>query len=233
MGCYLKDLFNTARSILVQLPSIFLFIYLVSIHVGVHPFSSSDTTVAWKRLQFILSDRSDFPMTNSLLIAVQAWVSHVLISFSVDEILLPRSVNLSTSFRDLPFSVKMLPLWLKHMNSVLSALTWKPVTPAAYLRLCSRDLARAGEFARSTMSSVYSMSIIIHAGYLLSPLWLKHVNSVLSVLTWRPVTPDACFRLCSRWICKKHYVINVVRVHNCSCWISSAYFCQCKATFFH
>ena len=55
----------------------------------VHPYSSIDMTAAWKKLRFILSDRSDFHMTDSLLIAVQAFASHVLISFLVDEMLLP------------------------------------------------------------------------------------------------------------------------------------------------
>ena len=56
--CCFQYLFNIARSILVQLPSSFFSIHLVSIHV-VHPYSSMDTTEAWKKLCFILSDRSD------------------------------------------------------------------------------------------------------------------------------------------------------------------------------
>ena len=109
VGCYFQDLFNIARSILVHLLSSFFSIHLVSIQV-VHPYSSMVTTAAWKKLRFILSDKSDFLMTDSLLIAVHAFVSPVLISFSVDETLLPRSVNLSTSFREPPFSVKISPL---------------------------------------------------------------------------------------------------------------------------
>ena len=46
--------------------------------------SSIDTAVAWKRLSFILSVRSDFHMTDSLLIVVHAFASHVLMSVSVD-----------------------------------------------------------------------------------------------------------------------------------------------------
>ena len=37
-----------------------------------HPYSSNDTTAAWKKLCFILSVRSDFHMTTSLSIAVYA-----------------------------------------------------------------------------------------------------------------------------------------------------------------
>ena len=73
-------------------------------------------TTAWKKkLHFILSVRSDFHMTDSLSIAVHIFASCVLMSFLVDEMLLPRWVNLSTSFRGPPFSVEMLPLWLKHI----------------------------------------------------------------------------------------------------------------------
>ena len=78
--CCLQDLFNTTCSILVQLPSSFLPICLVSIHV-VHPYSSIDIDHCLEKLHFILSDRSDFHNTDSLSIAVQAFDSHVLISF--------------------------------------------------------------------------------------------------------------------------------------------------------
>ena len=61
---------------------------LVSIHV-VHTYSSNDMIVALKKLRFILSVRSDFCMTDSLLIAVHAFVSHMSMSVSVDETLFP------------------------------------------------------------------------------------------------------------------------------------------------
>ena len=67
-------------------------------------------TTAWKKLHFILSVRSDFHMTDSLLIAVHAFASRVSMSFSVDETLLLKWVNLLTSFRELPPSVEMLPV---------------------------------------------------------------------------------------------------------------------------
>ena len=75
-----------------------------------HPCSSIEMATAWKKLCFILSVRSDFLMTDSLLIAVHAIASCVLMSFSVDETPLLRLVNLSTSFRELPFHVKMSPV---------------------------------------------------------------------------------------------------------------------------
>ena len=45
-------------------------------------------------------------MIDSLSIAVYAFVSRVSMSFSVDETLLPRYVNLSTSFKKVPSSVE-------------------------------------------------------------------------------------------------------------------------------
>ncbi len=69
--------------------SSFFSICFVSIHV-VHPYSSIDTTTAWKKLRFILSVWSDFHIIDSLLIAVHAFVNLVSMSFSVDETLLPR-----------------------------------------------------------------------------------------------------------------------------------------------
>ena len=60
-GCCRPDLFNIARNILMWLPSSFFFSRLVSVRV-VHPYSSTDTTAAWKKLRFILSVRSDFHM---------------------------------------------------------------------------------------------------------------------------------------------------------------------------
>ena len=89
VGCYLQDLFNIDRSILVKLPSSFFSIRLFSVHV-VHPYCSIDTTAAWKKLRFILSVRSDFHLTNSLSLAIRAFASRVLMSFLVDETLLCR-----------------------------------------------------------------------------------------------------------------------------------------------
>ena len=89
VGCCLQDLFNVAGSILVLLPSSFFSSRFVSVQV-VHPYSSIDTTVAWKRQRFSLSVRSDFHMTDSLLITFLAFVSRVSMSFSVDETLLLR-----------------------------------------------------------------------------------------------------------------------------------------------
>ena len=65
----------------------------------VHPYSSTDTTAAWKKSHSISSDRLDFHIIDSLSIAVHAFTRHILTSLSVDETLLPRYVILSTNFR--------------------------------------------------------------------------------------------------------------------------------------
>ena len=61
-------------------------------------------------------------------------------------------------------------------------LTWSPMPAAAHFRLCSRVLAWVGVFARSTMSSALSASIIVCAGYLslLSFFRLKPIISCYS-----------------------------------------------------
>ena len=56
------------------------------------PYSSTDTTTAWKNRRVSLSLRSDFHMTDNLFIADHAFPMRVLTSFFVDEILLPRYV---------------------------------------------------------------------------------------------------------------------------------------------
>ena len=56
VGCCRQDLFNIAVNILGKLPSSFFCSRLFSAQV-VHPYSSIDTTAAWKKLRFILSVR--------------------------------------------------------------------------------------------------------------------------------------------------------------------------------
>ena len=108
VGCCFRDSFNIACSILVQFPSSFFSIRLASVYV-VHPYNRIDMTAAWKKFCFILLHKSDFHMIDNQSIAVHAFASHILMSFSEDEMLLPRYVNLSTSFRKPPFSVAMFP----------------------------------------------------------------------------------------------------------------------------
>ena len=85
----------------------------------------------------VLFHQIDFHMINSLLIAVYAFSMRVLITFSIDEILLPRNGNWSFNFRSLPLQEEMSPSRLKHMNSSY-------MLPAACSRLCNWDSSWAG-----------------------------------------------------------------------------------------
>ena len=95
-SCSFVDLFSKAYSILVQFPFSFFLYTLSQCPCG-----------AWKKLCFILSDKSDFQMIDNLSIAVYVFASHILISFSIDEMLLSRYVNLSFSFKEPLFRVEM------------------------------------------------------------------------------------------------------------------------------
>ena len=111
--------------------------HFVSIYV-VHLYSSIAT--AWKKSCFIWSDRSDFLMIDNLSIAVHTFTRHMLSLLSVNEILLPRYVNLSTNFRGLSLRVEIVCSHWKHMYSVWFAFMQKPILPVACTRLFSRDL---------------------------------------------------------------------------------------------
>ena len=93
---------------------------------------------------------SNFYMIDNLSIAAHAFFSRILMSFSVDETLLPRDVKLSTEFSKPPFSVKMTPFRLKHVLCFVE-FTWRSMPPAS--RQCRRDSAWVGVFARSAMLS--------------------------------------------------------------------------------
>ena len=109
-GVHRRTSLMSSFLILQQCPA-FFFIRFVSVYV-VHPYSSIDTTASWKKLHSILSVKSDFNMTDRLSIALHAFASRVLMSVSVDETWLPRQVKLSTSFRELQFSVEMSPVFV-------------------------------------------------------------------------------------------------------------------------
>ena len=151
--CCLQDLFSTARSILV--PSSFFSIRFVSVHV-VHPYSSIDTTTAWKKLRFISLGRSDFHMTDSLSIAVPAFASHVLMSFSVDERLLPSEVNLSIGVLiiggDISTlnggSLKLVDKFTYLGSSISSRKCINPIIPPCYVFINTYTVLLQGWFWR-------------------------------------------------------------------------------------
>ena len=124
-----------------------------------------DTATYWKKLYFILLDRSNFYRIDNLWIAFHAFARCMLTSFSVDEMLLPRYVNWSTNFRGLLHRVEMASSCLKHMNSVLFTFMLHLMPLTAFSRLCSGDSVWVGVFARSARSSVLSTSVIVSLGY--------------------------------------------------------------------
>ena len=97
MGWCVQDLFKTACSILVWFPSSFFIIHLVSIPV-VYPYSSIDTTTAWKKFCFISMDTLDFHIINSLSKVFHAFSKHILTSLLINEVLLSMYMNGSTNF---------------------------------------------------------------------------------------------------------------------------------------
>ena len=76
VGCCLQDLFNIARSILVQLPSSLFSSRLVSIHV-MHPYSSIDTIAAWKKLCFILYISHQVPLQVWTFLSLYPFLSSI------------------------------------------------------------------------------------------------------------------------------------------------------------
>ena len=119
VGFCLQDFFNIAHRILVFLPSSFFSVRLVSVRV-VHPYSNIDRCLENTAFHFI----GQFWLPYDWLSIVSC---PCLCKSRVDVCLGwwdPEScINLSSTFRELPFTVEMSPLWLKYMYSVLSALT--------------------------------------------------------------------------------------------------------------
>ena len=84
----------------------------------VQPYCCIDTAMAKKNS--VLLKRSDFHMVDNLLITFHAVAMRMLISLSVDKILLPMYVNLSTSFKGPPFEIEIAPC-LKRLNLFICA----------------------------------------------------------------------------------------------------------------
>ena len=81
VGCCFQNLFSIACGILVLFLSSFFSICFINVQV-VHSYGRIDTTAAWKKSCFILSDRSDFHMINNQLITVHTFVRCILMPFS-------------------------------------------------------------------------------------------------------------------------------------------------------
>ena len=89
------------------------------------------TTIQLGRNTVIFYQRSDFNMVDNLSIAVHTFTNCML---SVEKILLTMYLNGSTNFRGMQLEVEMIPSCLKHMRSILFALSKWPV----YYTACSR-----------------------------------------------------------------------------------------------
>ena len=139
-------------------------------------YSGTDTATTWKKFPFILSEMPDFHWNDNMSIAVHAFPIFMLISLSVDEILLPRYVNRSIEFRGLSLKVEIAPFYLKGINSVLPAFMQRPMPLAAFSWLCSSDSALSGVFSRSAISSALSTSLVVSAWHRL-PLVFFNVKS--------------------------------------------------------
>ena len=106
---------------------------------------------SWKKQLY--SNLQSISKTIQLRQTGHYFVRCILTSFSVDETILPRYMNLSTNFRGLPFRVEMAPSRLKHIYYILFGWMWRPMPPAACSKLGSKDSAWVGGFARSARSS--------------------------------------------------------------------------------
>ena len=81
-----------------------------------------DIVIAWKKSHFILSDRADLLMIDNLWIAVHIFAWCLLISLSVDEMLLPRYVNSSTYSRGLWLGIEVALFLIKTHGFCLSCI---------------------------------------------------------------------------------------------------------------
>ena len=79
----------------------------------VHPCHSTDIDTDWKKSNFILLEGSDFHMIDYLSITFHTFTRRMLISISVDEMLLPRYGIWFTNLRCFPLRVEIVPFLFK------------------------------------------------------------------------------------------------------------------------
>ena len=186
-------------------------------------------------------------MTDSLLIAVHAFASRILMSFLVEETLLLRQVNLSTSFREPPYSVEISPLWWRcpWCNGYRRRIWTRQYEFKSWTRLMAFHIALIpSEFkpvklhlkidlesypARAEGLVNIDITTLIKAHVLRFVCIHMEVYAAYCLLQ----TMQQGFSL-GRCIYQKHYVISVVNVNN-NLWglWSASYLSQCKVIFFH
>ena len=88
--------------------------------------------------------------------------------------------------------LSMARFLLKHMYSILSPFTWRPMPPAACSKWCSRGSAWVGVFARSSVSTSSSASVIVFAGYRLFLAFssVKPFSFIRSIEVWSTYLPS-------------------------------------------
>ena len=86
----------------------------------IHPYSNTDAAKASKKSGFILSERSGFSMIDYLSIAVYTFAMLMLTQLSIDELLLPSYVSLTTNLGGLPLNVETALSYLKLINCFIS-----------------------------------------------------------------------------------------------------------------
>ena len=101
VGCCFQDLFTQLTAFWWSSYLAFFSTRFVSVRL-VHPYKSMDTRTTWKKSCFNLWNWLDFHMIDNPSIAFYTFPKHMLTSFSVDVMLMPRYVNWSSNFRGLP-----------------------------------------------------------------------------------------------------------------------------------
>ena len=80
-------------------------------------YGSTDTATSWKNSHFILTDRWDFHIVDNLSVAIHVLPMRIMISLSINEILLPWYAKCFINFRGLLFNEEMALSRLKHVLS--------------------------------------------------------------------------------------------------------------------
>ena len=115
----------------------------------------------------------------------------ILISLSVDRILLPTYVN----WRGLSFNMEMAAAWLKHMNSVLSEFKKRQMLLVAGSRLCSRHSAWAGLFAKIAQPFTWSALVTVSARFPVFAIFRVKPFSYIRCLASNLNRRDCCWIL--------------------------------------
>ena len=167
MGCSFQVFFKRAKPSWV-VPFYLYWIHFLSIHI-VNLYNIMISPTSYKKSGFIITDWWILHLISNLSIAFHAFpLAYVENFFSLNEILLPRYMNYSNSFKGLPLVLKMYRSYLNHMKSVLFAFTQSSMLFVAFSWIYSAECSR---FTRSIKTSAYTAS--------LSFFWLLSTSCLL------------------------------------------------------